>query len=154
MTFKLIAALVAGAVIAAPNAMAQDRAMQNAIKARQGIFQNYQLMLIQLGGMARGNTPYDAETAQAAADNLVALTQLDARFSWPPGSDSSSVEGTRAKAEIWQNFDDVVSKAVALNEAAVALAAVAGNGQEALGPAIGGVGQACTACHDSYREEN
>jgi len=133
---------------------AQDRAMQTAIEARQGIFQNYQLMLMQLGGMARGNMEYNAETAQAAADNLVALTQLDARFSWPAGSDADSVEGTRARPEIWSNFDDVVSKAVALNEAAVAMAAVASDGQEALGPALGAVGAACTACHDDYRLEN
>jgi len=134
-------------------AVAQDRAMQTAIEARQGIFQNYQLMLIQLGGMARGNIEYDAETAQAAADNLVALTQLDARFSWPAGSDSESVDGTRARPEIWSNFDDVVTKAIALNEASVALAAVASDGQAALGPALGPVGAACTACHDDYRAE-
>ncbi len=153
MIRKFISAFVVAATAAAPAAMAQDRAMQNAIKARQGIFQNYQLMLVQLGGMARGNAPYDAEIAQAAADNLVALTLLDSRFSWPAGSDNGSVEGTRAKPEIWQNFDDVVAKAVALNQAAIALQAVAGDGQEALGPAVGAVGQACSACHDSYRAE-
>ncbi|NRB01495.1 MAG: cytochrome c, partial [Rhodobacteraceae bacterium] len=120
----------------------------------QGIFQNYQLMLVQLGGMARGNIEYDAETAQAAANNLVALTTLEARFSWPPGSDNASVDGTRALPAIWENFDDVVAKAMALNAAATELAAVAGDGQAALGPALGAVGGACTACHDSYRASN
>lgn len=151
---RLPLALALSTVIALPGiAIAQDRAMQTAINARQGIFQNYQLMLMTLGGMARGTVEYDAATAQAAADNLVALTQLDARFSWPAGSDNFSVDGTRAKPEIWENFDDVVSKAVALNEAAVALAAVASDGQGALGPAVGAVGSACGACHDDYRAE-
>ena len=145
-------ALALAAVIATPlAAVAQDRMMQNAIAARQGVFQNYQLMLATLGGMARGNVEYDAEAAQAAANNLVALTQLEARFSWPPGSDNASVEGTRALPAIWENFDDVIAKAMALNAAATELAAVAGDGQAALGPAIGAVGPACTACHDHYR---
>jgi cytochrome c556 len=153
--FRTLSAVALAAVVAAPVAVvAQDRAMQTAIDARQGIFANYQNMVNVMGGMARGNIPYDAETAQAAADNLVALTQLDARFNWPVGSDSDSVEGTRARPEIWQNFDDVVAKAVALGEAAVALQAVAGTGAEALGPAIANLGAACTACHESYRVEN
>lgn len=152
---RTLSALTLSAIVAAPlGAIAQDRMMQNAIAARQGIFQNYQLMLATLGGMARGNVEYNAETAQAAADNLVALTQLDGQFSWPAGSDSGSVEGTRALPAIWENFDDVIAKAMALNAAAVSLAEVAGTGQEALGPAIGGVGAACTACHDSYRASN
>jgi len=147
-------ALALSAAVALPGlAAAQDRMLQTAINARQGVFQNYQLMLMNLGGMARGNIPYDAATAQAAADNLVALTELEARFSWPAGTDNQSMEGTRAKPEIWENFDDVVSKAVALNAAAVNLASVASDGQEALGPAIGQVGQACNACHDAYRAE-
>lgn len=151
---RLPLVLAISAAVALPAfAVAQDRAMQTAIEARQGIFQNYQLMLMQLGGMARGTIAYDADTAQAAADNLVALTELNAQFSWPAGSDNASVEGTRARPEIWSNFDDVVTKAVALNEAAVALAAVASTGQEAIGPALGPVGAACTACHDSYRAE-
>jgi cytochrome c556 len=156
MTFaRTLSAIALVAIVAAPVAVvAQDRAMQTAIEARQGIFQNYQNMVNVMGGMARGNIPYDAATAQAAADNLVALTELDARFNWPVGSDSDSVMGTRARPEIWENFDDVVAKAVALNESAVELQAVAGTGVEALGPAIGNLGAACTACHEAYRAEN
>jgi cytochrome c556 len=156
MTFpRILTALALSAAVAAPTVLlAQDRAMQTAIAARQGVFQNYQMNIGVLGGMARGTIPYDAEGAQAAADNFVKLTTLDQRFSWPAGSDNASVEGTRARPEIWQNFDDVVVKAMALNEAAVALQAVAGTGAEALGPALGPVGAACTACHDSYRAEN
>jgi len=90
-------ALALSAAVALPGlAAAQDRMLQTAINARQGVFQNYQLMLMNLGGMARGNIPYDAATAQAAADNLVALTELEARFSWPAGTDNQSMEGTRA----------------------------------------------------------
>ncbi len=153
MIRPLVLSLSAAAILAAPMASAQDRMMQTAVAARKGHMQHYQLMLTVLGGMAKGDIEYDADSAQAAADNIVKMTQIDQRFYWPAGSDSSSIEGTRAKAEIWQNFDDVISKAVAFNEAAVALASAAGSGAEALGPAIGGVGQACTACHDSYRAE-
>jgi cytochrome c556 len=153
MSTKLFSAFLIGAIVSAPSVIAQDRAMQTAIKARQGVMQNYQLNINQIGSMALGKIPYDAEAAQAAADNLVALAGLSGRFSWPAGSDADSIEGTRAKAEIWQNFPDVGAKSADMKTAAAALQAAASGGVEALGPAVGGVGKACSACHDDYRAE-
>ena len=71
---------------------------------------------------------------------------------WPAGSDSMSIEGTRALPAIWDNLPDVLDKWAALGTAAGQLQAVAGTGQEAIGPALGPVGGACKACHDDYRQ--
>ena len=38
-----------------------------------------------------------------------------------------------------------------LGQAAASLQQVAATGQEALGPAVGQLGGACKACHDTYR---
>lgn len=142
------AALVAA--FAAP-ALAQD---MNAVEARQGQFKLYGHNIAVLGGMAQGRMDYDAEMAQTAADNLFHLTRHDQSRLWPEGTDSSMVMETRAKAEIWENLDDFTAKFVALQEASAALQGVAGDGLEALRPAVGAVGASCGACHEDYREES
>ncbi|CUX81941.1 MAG: Cytochrome c556 [Roseibaca calidilacus] len=142
------AALVAA--FAAP-ALAQD---MNAIEARQGQFKLYGHNIAVLGGMAQGRMDYDAEMAQTAADNLFHLTRHDQSRLWPEGTDSSMVMETRAKAEIWENLDDFTAKFVALQEASAALQGVAGDGLDALRPAVGAVGASCGACHEDYREES
>jgi cytochrome c556 len=98
-----------------------------------------------LGGMARGQAPFDAavvkKSATAIADNLA-----EAEKHFPPGSDTGK---TRAKAEIWTSradFDRIMGDA---KKAATALAAV--NDEAAYKPALGALGQSCKSCHDMYR---
>lgn len=122
-----------------------------AVKARKGAMAMYGFYLGQLGGMARGNTEYDATVAQTAADNLAALTSSDMSLLFPEGTDSFSVDGTRAEPVIWDEFDAVMGIFSDLGKASTDLAAVAGDGLEALQGAMGPVGMACGACHKPYR---
>lgn len=123
-----------------------------AIAARKAHMQLYQHNLMILGSMARGNAEYDAGAAQGAADNLVALTQLNQAGYWPAGSDSFSTDGTRALPELWDNFPDVMAKGGALAQAAASAQAGASNGLEAVQTAMAELGGACNACHKSYRQ--
>ena len=123
-----------------------------AIKARQSLMTLYAFNLGVLGAMAKGDVDYSADAASAAASNLAALTSMNMAAAWPAGSDSFSVEGTRAKPDIWENFPDVASHAGALAAAAAAAAETAGNSLEALQAAMGPLGGACGACHRAYRE--
>jgi cytochrome c556 len=104
-----------------------------------------------LGNMARGNTEYDAEAAQTAANNLVTMSQIDQSFHWPEGTDNFALDGTRALPAIWENLPDVIEKWQAFGSAAEGLAAVAADGLEPMRAALGPVGGTCGACHDDYR---
>ncbi len=121
------------------------------VQARQGQFTLMQLNIGVMVGMIRGQADYDAARAQAAADNLVALSTLDQSFHWPEGTDNASISGTRALPAIWENIPDVISKWNDFGTAAVALADVAGDGLDAMRGGIGPVGASCSACHDAYR---
>ncbi|EPX76062.1 c-type cytochrome [Salipiger mucosus] len=145
----LLTAIAATATLTAGAAVAQDYGDQ--LKARQGQFRILAINLGILGGMAKGEIDYDAERAQMAADNLVAVTSIQQQPLWPEESGEMSLDGTRAKVEIWDNWDDFASKWSALGEAAEVMASAAGEGQEAIGPALGEVGGACKSCHDDYR---
>ncbi len=146
----LAAACLTAALAAAPAAMAQD--FDNQIKARQGLMRVQAANLGVLAAMARGNAPYDAETAQVAADNLVATGMIDQRFFWPEGSSLLDAENTAALPEIWDDYEAFVAKKGDFAAATLVLQEAAGGGQEALGTALRGVGRSCGSCHESYQQ--
>jgi cytochrome c556 len=66
----------------------------------------------------------------------------------------TALPSSRAKPEIWTNRADFEAKAAALAEAGARLAEIAGTGdKEAFAAQYKAVGQACAACHDTYRAE-
>jgi cytochrome c556 len=150
MKLKMIAIAAVATVLGAHAAVA-DKAIESAIKARQGQMQLYAHNLGILGAMAKGQADYNAEAASAAANNLLSLASLNAMSMWPQGSDMDSVEGTKAKAEIWTTFPAVAEKSQAMLDAATAMAAVAGNDLESLQGAMGGLGGSCGGCHKAFR---
>jgi len=151
MKFRSI--LAASAVIVATGfgtaTIAQDLPMP--VQARQGQFKMMGLNIGVLVAMARGEADYDADRAQAAADNLVTLSSIDQSFHWPEGSDNMTLVGTRALPEIWDNLPDMLDKWGAFGAAADGLAAAAGEGLDPMRAALGPVGNSCSACHDDYR---
>ena len=137
--------------ICAVATMAFAQQKNPAVKARQAQMDLFVFEAGYLGAMAQGKAPYDADAAQKAADSLVALTQVDQSRYWVKGTDSDSIEGTRALPDIMANPDDVTQHLAKLSEAAMAVQKVAGTGQDALGQAIGPVFAACGGCHKAYR---
>lgn len=143
---------LAAAAIAAITGIAAAQGMDPlaaAVKARQSHMFLYQFNLMTLGGMAQGGVPYDTGAAQAAAHNLVALSGLDQSAYWLPGTAQGEIDGTRARPEIWNNIEDVMAKVQALNAAATTAAAA--TDLAGLQAAMGPLGAACGACHESYR---
>lgn len=121
-----------------------------AMKARKSHMTLYSFNLGTLGGMAQDKIPYDAAAAAIAAANLAALANINEVGYWVEGTDSS-VEGSRAKPEIWADMAGFEAKQQALATAATALAAVAGDGPDAFKAAFGPVGGACGDCHKAFR---
>ena len=144
MAVAAVSTMIASPVLADP--------AEKAIKARQGYFQMLGFNLGGLAAMAKGEAEYDAEKAKAAANNLDLLSQVDVVPTFPAGSDNVAKKGkTRSLPKIWENFPDFGAKAKAYREAVVALAGVAGDGKDALGPAVGALGKTCGECHNTYR---
>jgi cytochrome c556 len=150
MSAALGLALVAGIA----SGQDADKALADATKARQAQMQLYAFNLGILGGMARGERPYEADVAVAAAGNLASLAGLDQSQIWPEGSDEMGVEGSRALPAAWENMADVMAKADDLAAAASAMQTAAGTDLAALQAAMGTLGGACSACHREYRVPN
>ncbi|MGB7181813.1 MAG: cytochrome c [Burkholderiaceae bacterium] len=151
------AGFLAGA-IALPGAYAHAQEKKgphtSAIKARQGLMQIQGHSMGILGGMAKGNIPYDAKQASDAAYNLQLTSLVMQGAMWPKGSEKDAAgltEKTSAKPEIWSTYPKITEKNKAFKEAADELVKVAGNGLDALKGGLGPVGKSCKGCHDDYK---
>lgn len=143
---------VAALCLSATALLAQDltEEQDRALTARQAHMGLYGFYLTPLGQMAQDRIPYDADVAAAAANNLAAMAAIDQSAFWVEGTDSS-LERSRARAEIWTDPDGYLEVKQGMADATEALALVAGDGLDALKAAFGPVGQSCSACHQPYR---
>ena len=146
--------LVVVSLTLAFSASAAQDPNEKAIKARKAVMTLQSWYAGPLFQMAKGDMDYDADAARAYAAALNTVATIKGDMMWPPGTDNGAYEGkTRALAEIWSTYPEVAKKGEALSEAAAALAAVAGDGLDALRSKIGPVGKACKGCHDDFRAE-
>jgi cytochrome c556 len=148
-----VAAVSIGALAGADGHIS-DKQIETAVKARKAHMQLYSFHLATLGGMAKEEIPYDADTAAAAADSIAALSGLSQAGYWLPGSDNASIEDTRALPAIWEDGSDVGAKAGAFVEAALLMQTAAPTGLAALQGAMGPLGTSCGGCHQNYRQSN
>ncbi len=123
---------------------------EDAIKYRQSIFTAIRWHFAPMGAMLRGKMPYDAAQFKHHADQLAALTHMPAEGFMVAGSDFGD---TKAKAELWDNMDDVRSRFDTLISNSAALATAAGGEMDAVKVPFGAVAKTCKGCHENYREE-
>jgi cytochrome c556 len=114
------------------------------VKARQELMDVIGASAQTLGKMAQGETPFDAAAAEAAKAAMIEASAGIAAAFEPQATDPA----TKAKPEIWTNWDDFVAKGEALNAAATAADV---SSVEAIGASMGAIGGACKDCHSAYR---
>ncbi len=149
--FALIAAALTFAGVTLAHAGGHDG--NPAVNARQAHMKLYAFNLDVIGAMAKGEVEYDADAAQATANNLLALATMNQDAYWAPGTSTAELgNATRALPSIWEEGSRLEDFGAQLIEAASQLAAAAGGGQDALRGAIRGVGGACSACHRNSRQ--
>lgn len=124
------------------------------IHARQGEMELRAYNLGPLVAMAKGEIPYDAKMAANLAKNLQLLLQLDMGRAWAPDTGNDKYAGkTAALPEIWSTYPKISERGKKYAAAVKTLAGSAGNGLNELRANLGGVGDACKACHDDFQEK-
>jgi cytochrome c556 len=118
------------------------------ITQRQNLMKNNQEQVRALTGMARGQVPFNAATAQAAFQRIAQnAQQIPALF--PAGSQQGK---TAALPAIWERKADFDAHAAKLEQDAKAVQASITD-QASLQAAIQRVGQNCGGCHEPYRRK-
>ena len=143
-TFLLVALLLTPITYAV-----DDEQAGYAYDSREGLFSMVRLYFGPLYGMMRG-APYDADVV---AHNGAKIAELAGMIpdAFVVDTRENDIEGTEALDDIWENIDDFNAKAATLAERATALSQA--QGEDAFKAAFGGMGQACKACHDNYRQQ-
>lgn len=97
--------------------------------------------------MARGQDPYNAESAVSAFDQI---SQIAATFPdlFPEGTNAGN---TKAAPAVWENMEDFLAKAGTLEDIGLQGTETAQQGQEAVAALVQDLGAACSDCHQSYR---
>lgn len=90
----------------------------------------------------------DMEAISKEAESIASWAKAMPEF-FPQGSDMGD---TKARPEIWENWDDFLAKSAANREAAETLAELAAAGNdEALPSAFGALSKTCGDCHKLYK---
>lgn len=142
---KLVKAAVIGVLLTAGAAFAEgDRTDPNAI-ARSDLMKVIGKNTGILGGMAKGETAYDAAAAEGAKAALIeAAAKIEETFKDQGAADPAS----EAKPEIWANWDEFLTDAKALGDAAGAMDIASA---ETIGAGMGALGGTCKDCHTEFR---
>ena len=121
------------------------------ILARQQLMEETRDAAKVVGGMLKGEQPFDAGAAMQAFETWK-NTAAKAGELFPEGSDSG--HDTEAKATIWSDragFEGELENFTAKVDAAIAASP---DSVEALKAAAGPVFGSCKSCHEGYRVEN
>ena len=147
---ELLAVAFLGVLIATAAALAPGDAgaQEDPLKARQAGFKDISREMKAAEGLVKAGGPGD-RIAEHAVKMTAFLQRVPSLF--PPGSDKGSSE---AKKEIWSNFDDFVKLARAAAAEGEKLVVVAKANKIAdTRKQFAALGDACSACHDKYRNE-
>ncbi len=138
-TKTIIATLLLSAGMAFAN-----KATDPDAKARQTLMGTIAMNTKVLGEMAGGKVAFDPAAAEAAKTALAdAAAKIPVTFE-PQGTDADS----KASPEIWTNWDDFVTRADALNKAALGVDATTVDG---VGAGMAVIGATCKSCHSKYQ---
>ena len=148
MRYAIIAAL-----LISPTLSLAETPEEKTVETRQGYFSLIGANMGVFAGMAKGQIDYDAATAQAAADNMVLLSNYNIGHLFMPGTSSLDLDNTRALPDIWDDMSGVQAKFSDFGKAAQAMQAAAGQGKAEMAGALGALGGTCKACHDTYRAD-
>jgi len=120
------------------------------VKQRQAAMTLQGKYLGPIGGMLKGNIPYNADVV---ARNATFLENLS-RMPWDGFDPSTSSVKSAAKAEIFKDMAKFKAAADALEAETAKLGAVARAKDEAgVRATFGNVAKACGNCHDTFREK-
>jgi len=143
---RIAVAVVAPAVACATAVLAHEGVTNPAVLERMEqmveIAENTEV----LGEMAKGERPFEAQVARDAAAAIARHAAETPALFEARETDPNS----EALPAIWQEFDRFEALSAELAEAARTAARI--ETREDLRPALAGIGQACRACHEEYRE--
>ena len=153
MIKKTIAALV---ITLAGTSAVQAKELFNAedaVKYRQSIYQIFSAQAGVIGGMVKGEIPFDAAEINKRATNIAKVAPMLGETYFPA---TSEVKDSNLKAAAWKNMEDFQGKGQAFGKALGELVTASADPSfdiKAARQTAGTLFKGCKGCHDNYREK-
>ena len=148
----VLVTILLGSTIAYAKDAADEKQAKTATEYRQSIYKLIRSNAGPLGGMARGNVPFDNEVVKKNAMRINQLSKMIPDY-FEINTTQFSLK-TDALPKIWDNKADFEDKAKALQMASASLLDTANAGVEAdTKKAIGAIFRTCKGCHDEYKKD-
>lgn len=150
---KLWVSVAAVSAVLASGAIAEvEDPFADAVEMRHGLMLQMATDLGKVGAMAKEEVPYDTAVASKAAANIAAIASVLSMDQFPAGSEYQKSADSFALPAVWTAQDDFLQKIADLNTAAAAFQTAAATDLDSLKAGMGGIGGACSACHNAYRQ--
>jgi cytochrome c556 len=122
-----------------------------AVEYRQGIMSAIAWNIGPMGKMVKGDIDFDSKRFAFLAERVAVLVPMALEGFTP---DTAAVK-SHAKAELWQNQDDLKKRLEELQGATTELAKVAKTGDEAaIRVTFSDTVKMCKSCHDKYQTKH
>ena len=149
MKFKLAQLVAVGALLVTPAALLSHEDAKGVVKERMDLMETQKDAMKVIGAMAKGQLPFDAAKASAAAKEIEdTAARIQSLF--PEGSGGHPSE---AKPEIWTQWEEFTTDTEDLATAAAALNEALSEDSPEWKAKFKGVIDACKACHKTFRAE-
>jgi cytochrome c556 len=125
-------------------------AQANVIEQRQNLMKQNGATLRPMGGMLRGQVPFDLAQVQTALQNYVVVGQ---QFHTLFPENSKTGNNTRALPAIWENKQDFTAHSLKMSQDAQAAMATIRD-EATFRTEMPKVLQNCDACHNKYRRQS
>lgn len=126
---------------------------EDAVKYRQSIYQIFAAQTGIIGGMVKGEIPFDAAEINKRANNIAKVAPMLGETYFPA---TSEVKESNLKAKAWNNMEDFQSKGQAFGKALGELVTASADPSFDIKTArktAGALFKGCKACHEDYREK-
>ena len=149
VTAAALVAVVAGS--GAAMAAAHGKQVQGAIDFRTSVMNIYKWYLGPMGGMVKGERPWDQAMFAGNAQGLARAASLDLLPGFPKGSTD---EDSDAKPEIWEKWSEFSEQYQDLQRESAKLAEVAAGGDmNAAKAQFKKTAETCGGCHKPFRKK-
>jgi cytochrome c556 len=149
MKSKLAQLVAVGALLFTPAALLAQEEATGVVKERMDLMETQKDAMKVLGAMAKGQVPFDAAKATAAAKEIES-TSANILQLFPEGSGG---EPSEAKPEIWTQWEKFTTDTERLATAAAALEEAVSSESPEWKAKFKDVIDACKTCHKTFRAE-
>lgn len=126
---------------------------EDAVKYRQSVYQIFSAQAGVIGGMVKGDIPFDAAEMNKRATNMAKVAPMLGETYFPATAD---IKESNLKANAWKNMEDFQEKGQAFGKALGALVTASADPSFDIKTArktAGALFKGCKACHQDYREK-